>query len=194
MSEHVSDEVLKWMDLALEKASESLKAGEVPVGCLFIYENEVLATGSNTVNETRNATRHAEINCIDEILEFSKTKNLDYREVFHKIDVIVTVEPCIMCAAALHQLQVRSIVYGCPNDRFGGCTSVFPVPTIYDDFKMNITGNVKGEQAMSLLKEFYKGTNPNAPEEKVKKKAGQKRKNCQTLEDIPSCKEDKCTT
>lgn len=194
MTNQVSDEVSKWMDLALEKASDSLKAGEVPVGCLFIYENEVLATGSNTVNETRNATRHAEINCIDEILEFSKKKNVDYREIFKKIDVIVTVEPCIMCSAALHQLKVRSIVYGCANDRFGGCVSVFPVPTIYDDFEINITGNVKGEQAMRLLKQFYKGTNPNAPEDKVKKKSGQKRKNCQIRKDISSCKEDKSTT
>ena len=166
----------KWMELALEKATESLNSGEVPVGCLFIYENEVIATGRNTVNETRNATRHAEINCIDDVVEFSKAKNLDYREVFRNIDVVVTVEPCIMCAAALHQLKVRSIVYGCANDRFGGCKTVFAIPPIYDDVKIKITENVKGEEAMRLLKEFYKGTNPNAPEDKVKKKGKMKRK------------------
>ncbi|KYQ55674.1 tRNA-specific adenosine deaminase 2 [Trachymyrmex zeteki] len=142
-----------WMDVALQKAEESLKAGEVPVGCLFIYNNQVIATGNNTVNETCNATRHAEINCIDQVLKFY---------------VIVTVEPCIMCMSALLQLQIRSIVYGCANDRFGGCISVLEVPKFYDS-KIMIQGNIKGEKAMRLLQDFYKGVNPNAPESKVKK-------------------------
>lgn len=163
------EEMKDWMGLALQKARDSLLNAEVPVGCLFIYENEVIASGNNTVNETRNATRHAEINCIDKVLDYCKEHQLDYHDVFKKIDVVVTVEPCIMCAAALHQLHIRSIVYGCPNDRFGGCTSVFEVPKI-SDAVIDITSNVRAEEAMILLKNFYKGTNPNAPECKVKKK------------------------
>ncbi|XP_015587057.1 tRNA-specific adenosine deaminase 2 [Cephus cinctus] len=163
---------IEWMNVALEKAKDALKAGEVPVGCLFIYKNKVISTGRNTVNETRNATRHAELNCIDDVFRFCQLRKLNYMEVFTDVDVIVTVEPCIMCAAALHQLKVRSIIYGCANDRFGGCTSVFEVPKLYET-RIFIEGNVKGNEAMQLLKEFYKGTNPNAPECKVKK--GRKR-------------------
>ncbi|XP_076762409.1 tRNA-specific adenosine deaminase 2 [Xylocopa sonorina] len=159
---------LSWMNIALQKANDSLKAGEVPVGCLFIYNNEIIATGNNTVNKTRNATRHAELNCIDQVLEFCEKKNINYRDIFHDIDIIVTVEPCIMCTSALYQLQVRSIIYGCANDRFGGCNSVFKVPKLYES-KTTITGGIKSDEAMILLKEFYKGTNPNAPEAKVKK-------------------------
>ncbi|KAL0100621.1 hypothetical protein PUN28_019193 [Cardiocondyla obscurior] len=166
-------DTLTWMDIALQKAEESLKAGEVPVGCLFIYCNEIIATGSNTVNETCNATRHAEINCIDQVLKFSSEKSLDYETVFCNLDVIVTVEPCIMCMSALLQLQVRSIVYGCANDRFGGCVSVLEIPKFYDS-KVTIHGNVKGEEAMRLLQNFYKGVNPNAPEPKIKKERGTK--------------------
>lgn len=162
-------DTLAWMDVALQKAKESLKAGEVPVGCLFIYNNEIIATGNNTVNETCNATRHAEINCIDQVLKFCKEKRVEYKTVFRNLDVIVTVEPCIMCMSALLQLQVHSIIYGCANDRFGGCVSVLEVPKIYDQNIM-IQGNVKGEEAMRLLKDFYKGVNPNAPESKVKRK------------------------
>ncbi|KAG5328478.1 ADAT2 deaminase, partial [Acromyrmex charruanus] len=157
-----------WMDVALQKAEESLKAGEVPVGCLFIYNNQIIATGNNTVNETCNATRHAEINCIDQVLKFCTEKCMDYEMVFRNLDVIVTVEPCIMCMSALLQLQIRSIIYGCANDRFGGCISVLEVPKFYDS-KIIIQGNVKGEEAMRLLQDFYKGVNPNAPESKVKK-------------------------
>lgn len=159
---------MEWMDFALEKAKESFKAGEVPVGCLFIYENEIIATGNNTVNETRNATRHAELNCIDKVLKFCDERQLNYKSVFSNIDVIVTVEPCIMCAAALYELKVRSIIFGCANDRFGGCSSVFNVEKIYGS-EIKIIGNVKGDEAMQLLKDFYKGENPNAPESKVKK-------------------------
>ncbi|EFN86380.1 tRNA-specific adenosine deaminase 2 [Harpegnathos saltator] len=161
-------DTLAWMDAALQKAEESLREGEVPVGCLFVYNNEAIATGNNTVNETCNATRHAEINCIDQVLRFCKEKQLEHETVFRNLDVIVTVEPCIMCVSALLQLRVRSIVYGCANDRFGGCTSVLEVPNFYDP-KITIQGNVKADEAMKLLKNFYKGTNPNAPESKVKK-------------------------
>ncbi|XP_063985861.1 tRNA-specific adenosine deaminase 2-like isoform X4 [Diachasmimorpha longicaudata] len=168
-----SDDTLKWMDVALSKAEESFRAGEVPVGCLFVYEGEIIATGNNRVNETRNATRHAEINCIDDVLDFCKIRGLDYKEVFSQLDVIVTVEPCIMCAAALQELKIRSIVYGCNNDRFGGCGSVFEVSSLYED-GVRVTAGVKAKEAMRLLKEFYKGTNPNVPVEKMAK--GRKRK------------------
>lgn len=159
-----------WMDIALKKAAASLKVGEVPVGCLFIYNNEIIAESNNTVNETCNATRHAEINCIDQVLVFCKERCLDYKEVFSNIDIVVTVEPCIMCTSALYQLRVRSIIYGCRNDRFGGCISVFKVSNVYDT-KVTVVGDIKSEEAINLLKNFYEGTNPNAPESKVKKKS-----------------------
>ncbi|KOX77018.1 tRNA-specific adenosine deaminase 2 [Melipona quadrifasciata] len=161
-------DILSWMDVALQKANESLKVGEVPVGCLFVYNSNVIAVGNNTVNKTHNATRHAEINCIDQVLEFCKTKNLNYKSIFYDIDVIVTVEPCIMCMSALCQLQVHNVIYGCRNDRFGGCISVFEVPKLYNS-RTKIIGGTRGNEAMILLKEFYKGTNPNAPESKMKK-------------------------
>lgn len=162
------EDMVKWMNVALARANESLAIGEVPVGCLFVHNEQVLASGSNTVNETRNATRHAEINCIDAVLDYCREKSLDHKRVFSEIDVVVTVEPCVMCAAALNQLRVRSIIYGCRNDRFGGCTSVLEAIK-FDDFDVKLTGGVRADEAMQLLKKFYKGTNPNAPESKVKR-------------------------
>uniref|UniRef100_A0A6V7L103 CMP/dCMP-type deaminase domain-containing protein n=1 Tax=Bracon brevicornis TaxID=1563983 RepID=A0A6V7L103_9HYME len=164
-----------WMELALSKAEDSLRAGEVPVGCLFIYKNEVIATGNNTVNETKNATRHAEINCIDNVMKFCEKNNLNYQDVFRELDVVVTVEPCVMCAAALHELEIRSIVYGCPNDRFGGCGSVFDVSSLYK-YKVDVTSGINAERAMKLLKEFYQGANPNVPLEKMNKKRKKNKK------------------
>lgn len=153
----------EYMEAALNLAKKALAKGEVPVGCLFVYNGQVIATGSNTVNETRNATRHAEMDCIEAVV----TKYKNWKDVLHQTKVIVTVEPCIMCAAALHTVRVASITYGCANDRFGGCSSVLDSSKLYSD-PSPITGGVRGEEAMDLLKEFYKGTNPNAPECKVK--------------------------
>ncbi|XP_025405950.1 tRNA-specific adenosine deaminase 2 [Sipha flava] len=152
-----------YMNKSLNLAKEALKAGEVPVGCIFVdNDGNILASGRNTVNETKNATRHAEINCIDIIIEDGLLEKLS------TITVVVTVEPCIMCAAMLTNIGCTKIIYGCANDRFGGCGTVLMVPGLE---KLKVQGDFYGNQSMDLLKQFYKGQNPNAPKNKVKRKA-----------------------
>ena len=64
----VGDELIgDGMEMAMKLAQQALAVGEVPVGCVFVFESKIIAIGRNTVNETRNATRHAEINCIDDV-------------------------------------------------------------------------------------------------------------------------------
>ncbi|GIY22144.1 tRNA-specific adenosine deaminase 2 [Caerostris darwini] len=53
-------------------AEEGLQAREVPVGCIMLYKSQVIASSRNTINETKNATRHAEINCIDQVIDWCK--------------------------------------------------------------------------------------------------------------------------
>eukprot|EP00878_Enallax_costatus_P021810 GHUV01023115.1.p2 GENE.GHUV01023115.1~~GHUV01023115.1.p2 ORF type:complete len:118 (+),score=12.23 GHUV01023115.1:424-777(+) len=76
-------------------------------------------------NHTRNATRHAEFEAIDRILE---DHGGDVQQVqFDRCQLYVTIEPCIMCAGALSLLGVKEVVYGARNDKFGGCGSIVPV-------------------------------------------------------------------
>ncbi|GLH14614.1 hypothetical protein R5R35_007563 [Gryllus longicercus] len=159
----------EWMEKAFELASKELELGEVPVGCVFVYDNKITAEGRNSVNETRNPTRHAEINCIDQVMEWCRETKRDWRSVFSKTRVYVTVEPCVMCAAALHNLKIEQIVYGCHNDRFGGCGTVMDVASLYENPVPTISG-VQEKRAMKLLQQFYDGINPNAPQPKVKKR------------------------
>lgn len=98
---------MEFMQAAFDNAQDAFARGEVPVGCVFVYQNEVIARGSNQTNETKNATRHAELICVDTVLEYAKQNNLDPSKVFADTSVVVTVEPCIMCAAALHHLKVK---------------------------------------------------------------------------------------
>lgn len=156
------------MDEALDLATEALEAGEVPVGCVFVYNDEAIAKGHNTVNETRNATRHAELNCMDQTAKWCTENGHDFATVMSAMKVWVTVEPCIMCASALHTLHVAAVTYGCKNDRFGGHISVLNTALLFPD-PSPMVGGLESDRAMQLLKDFYKGTNSNAPYPKVKK-------------------------
>lgn len=164
---------LQWMERTFELAEDALQSGEVPVGCIIVYNNQEIAFGRNEVNETKNATRHAEIVAIDKVLSWCGRNNLNSKEVFQHCVLYVTVEPCIMCSGALRQMAVPLVVYGCANDRFGGCGSILPVhsddnPSLGPTFQC-ISG-VMTERAVKLLKDFYKGENPNAPDDKRKVK------------------------
>ncbi|XP_060687200.1 tRNA-specific adenosine deaminase 2 [Hemiscyllium ocellatum] len=163
----------QWMERALTMAKEALENGEVPVGCLMVYRNEILGQGRNEVNETKNATRHAEMVAIDQVLKWCHQKGRDRKEVFEHTVLYVTVEPCIMCAAALRLLNIPLVVYGCQNERFGGCGSVLNISQ--DDLQHTGTpfqclGGYRAEEAVELLKTFYKAENPNAPKSKARKK------------------------
>ena len=156
------------MQKAFDEARKALDIGEVPVGAIFYdYQTKrIVGKGCNSVNATKNATRHAELNCVDEALKLK----VDFKNIV----VYVNVEPCIMCASALLDLKVAAIYFGCKNDRFGGCGSVLDVPELFSSCHQNsnistrIVGGFREEEAIELLKSFYKGENPNAPEDKRK--------------------------
>lgn len=161
----------RFMEQALEQAHLAEQLKEVPVGCVFVRgADEIIANGCNRVNETKNATRHVEFLCIDQSLEYARNQNIPWQDLFREITVVVTVEPCIMCAGALLQLGVKEIIFGCSNDRFGGCGTVLDVPGLLQQGNVPIRGGVRAEEAMQLLREFYKGENPSAPVPKAKER------------------------
>lgn len=160
-----------WMELALGFAREALDSDEVPVGCVYVYRNEVIACGRNYVNATKNATRHAEMVAIDRVRDWCQERGCSAEQVLQESRLYVTVEPCVMCAAALRLVGTRHVIFGCSNDRFGGCGSVLSIHS--DDVpsqgqKLRCTAGVLAEPAVDLLKKFYLSENPNAPVPKRK--------------------------
>ena len=105
------------------------------------------------------------------MLKWCKENEKESNGVLADTEVFVTVEPCIMCAGALHRLHLRQLTYGCQNDRFGGCGTVLDTGILADN-PCKVVGGVRSQEAMQLLKDFYKGTNPNAPVPNIKKKSG----------------------
>ena len=135
----------------LSKAREALKVGEVPVGCIMVYKNEVIGTGRNEVNETKNATRHAEMVAIDQVKLWCKNERLSFEDVLRDCSLYVTVEPCIMCAAALRLLGIPKVVFGCANERFGGCGSILSIHT--DNYSTDVSCHSTKESTSGKLPE-----------------------------------------
>lgn len=152
-------------------AEEALAAGEVPVGCVFVRDGSIIAKARNRTNELRNATRHAELEAIDAVFanRILTPKMTSYP--LSTTTLYVTVEPCIMCAAALRQLGIQEVFYGCANDRFGGCGSVLGVnehlnhPT-HPPYRA--TGGYCHDEAIMILRRFYITENTSAPVPKSK--------------------------
>ncbi|OCT80221.1 hypothetical protein XELAEV_18027033mg, partial [Xenopus laevis] len=139
-------------------AQDALNNGEVPVGCLMVYDNQVVGKGRNEVNETKNATQHAEMVAIDQVLDWCEMNSKKSTDVFENIVLYVTVEPCIMCAGALRLLSCGSVLNVSGDD----------IPDTGTKFKC--IGGYQAEKAIEFLKTFYKQENPNAPKSKVRKK------------------------
>ncbi|KAJ7402835.1 tRNA-specific adenosine deaminase 2 [Pitangus sulphuratus] len=162
----------------VSEAKEALEKGEVPVGCLLVYDGEVIGRGRNEVNETKNATRHAEMVAIDQVLDWCKQHNRDYTEVFPQLVLYVTVEPCIMCAAAVRLMSILSCLFTLGNPRLL-CLALLPgfenvmhhfKRTQTEDDQSQCTSGYRAEEAVELLRAFYRQENPNAPKSKVRKK------------------------
>ena len=112
----------RFMRAALEQGRQARAVSEVPVGCVFVVDGQIIAAGRNFVNEMKDATRHAELVAIDALT--AERGRTEAQALLRRSELYVTCEPCIMCASALAQLGVASICFGCRNDRFGGCGTV----------------------------------------------------------------------
>ena len=115
------------------------------MGCIMVYKNQVIGTGRNEVNETKNATRHAELVAIDQVKLWSENRCLRFEDVISECSLYVTVEPCIMCASALRYLNVPKVVFGCANERFGGCGSILNIHT--DDYTTETLSKCDSQEA-----------------------------------------------
>ncbi|CAF5001430.1 unnamed protein product [Rotaria magnacalcarata] len=170
----------RWMLEALKLAQNALDQQEVPIGCVIIHnDSKIIASGQNEPVRLRNATRHAEMCALDRHAEmcaldrfFAQYDLSTARKLLSESILYVTCEPCIMCTGALRLAGITKVVYGCSNDRFGGCGSVLDIAqdSMPDTLPLECTSGIESDEAMRLLKAFYMNTNINAPNPKDKSK------------------------
>lgn len=145
---------------SLELAQEALEAREVPVGCIYVSSERILAVGRNRVNEFCNATKHAEVVAYEKLID-SNLLNENGQFKDDNVTLYVTCEPCIMCTSMLNMINIKKVVFCCKNEKFGGCGSVLNLNSFETIFLADKEfSNDFESKAITLLQEFYKRGNP----------------------------------
>jgi tRNA(adenine34) deaminase len=111
-----SDE--KYMRAALLQAKKASAIGEVPIGCVIVYEDKIIARGYNRRTIDQNVLSHAEINAIKKACKYMGDWRLEGCTMY------VTLEPCPMCAGSIVQARIPRVVIGCMNPKAGCAGSI----------------------------------------------------------------------
>ena len=137
-----------YMKLALKEAEKAFDEDEVPVGAIIVMNNKVIARGYNMVEKLKDPTAHAEIIALTSAFNALGSKYLPDATLY------VTVEPCLMCAGALHWSKIGTIVWGASDVKNGH--------QVYTDDrnpfhpKTKIFAGIMAEEAASLMKAFFR--------------------------------------
>ncbi|MEW6595591.1 MAG: deaminase [Thermodesulfobacteriota bacterium] len=147
-----SEQDRHFMTAALAEAETALAAGEFPVGCVLVYDNEIVARGRrmNSQGPATNELDHAEIVALREL--FATRPDLDRS----RITAYSTMEPCLMCFATLLLNNICTVVYGY-EDIMGGGTSL-PLPQLtplYQAMRPTVTPHVLRQESVALFKRFF---------------------------------------
>ncbi|KJL21221.1 tRNA-specific adenosine deaminase [Microbacterium oxydans] len=139
------------MARALELAAEAATASEIPVGAVVLDpEGRIIAEGRNTREETHDPTGHAEVEALRRAAAAVGSWNLEGHTL------VVTLEPCIMCAGAVLQARIGRVVFGAWDDKAGAAGSMYDV--LRDrrlPYRAEVIGGVETEAATALLRSFF---------------------------------------
>lgn len=138
------------MGLALEQAKKAESCGEVPVGAVFIDDDQVIAEAGNASIILNDPTAHAEIITLREAAE----KKGNYRLGG---TLFVTLEPCIMCMGALIHARVKKLIFGAYDPRSGAALSVYNFSdSPHLNHRIEVEGGILESESQLLLKDFFK--------------------------------------
>ncbi len=139
------------MSLALALAAEAAAAGEVPVGCVIAdREGRVIGRGRNRREELGDATAHAELEAIRQACEALGDWRLE------GCTLTVTLEPCPMCAGAIINARIPTVVYGAREALSGSCGSVIDLFSERYGHRPAVFGGVREGDCAALLRDFFK--------------------------------------
>ncbi len=139
-----------YMQHALHQAELGGQHGEVPVGAIVVYNNEIIAQGFNQPINQHDPSAHAEI----QVLRMAGQELNNYRLL--DCTLYVTLEPCVMCAGAIMHARIPRLVYAAADPKTGACGSVI---NVFSETKLNhhteVQGGVLASQSSQLLKSFF---------------------------------------
>ncbi|MCL2634350.1 MAG: nucleoside deaminase [Oscillospiraceae bacterium] len=139
----------EYMLKALSLAEKALSLGEAPIGAIIVDENgEIIAQAYNRREELNSPIAHAEITAIEKAADFLKNRRLDTCTMY------VTLEPCLMCAGAIMQAQLKRIVYGAFAEKTGALASVTNVYDFPFGYKPMVRSGILSDESAALLNLF----------------------------------------
>ena len=148
-----------FMKAALKAAKKAWENGEVPVGAVLVWDDEIISTGQNSPITSNDPTAHAEIIALREGGE--KLKN--YRLI--DTTLYVTMEPCTMCMGAIIHARIKKLVFGTFDPRAGAAGSLFDL-TIENKFnhKVEVKSGILESECRELIQAFFKQKRSKQPD------------------------------
>ena len=136
---------------ALKEAELAAQKDEVPIGCVIVKDNQIIARAHNQRETTNNPLGHAEILAIKKASEVLNDWQLVDTELY------VTIEPCLMCAGAIIQSRIAKVICGAPDLKggaFGGSLNVLDAKNM--NHYPEVIGGILEEECTSIIKNYFK--------------------------------------
>ena len=140
----------EFMYEALALAVKAAESGEVPVGAVVVKDGKIIGRGYNRTEALKKVTQHAEIIAIEEASSFLSDWRLDGCELY------VTLEPCPMCAGAIINSRIKTVVFGAYDPVAGAADSVVNLFSASFKNTPEVFGGIKEDKCKALLKNFFK--------------------------------------
>ena len=145
------EKAVKFMKEAIKEAEKAELIDEVPIGCVIVCDDKIIARGHNVRETKRNPLGHAEIIAINKASKKLNRWRLD------DCDIYITIEPCIMCAGAIIQSRIRHIYYGAKDLKGGGLGTSIDVLTAKNiNHHPEVTQGVMEEECASIVSNYFK--------------------------------------
>lgn len=139
-----------WMAKALAEAEKAAQKGEVPIGCVIVHQDKIIARGHNLRETKQDPAAHAELLAIRKAARRLQSWRLLDTTLY------VTLEPCLMCAGAIILARIPQVVFGCHDPKAGATGSLYDLSA---DNRLNhsfqVTSGVKSEECSALLSSFF---------------------------------------
>ena len=146
----MTEEHSVWMKTALKEAEKAYDMGEVPVGCIIVYEKKIIAKSFNRIESLNDSTAHAEMMALTSAFASLESK------VLKGCSMYVTLEPCSMCAGAIVLSKLDNLYFGAYDNKTGACGSVLNItnnPSL--NHSVNVYGGILDAECGILLRAFF---------------------------------------
>lgn len=145
------DKDIRFMKEAIKQAKKAYAIEEVPIGCVIVHEDKIIARGYNKRNTKKNTLAHAEMIAIEKACK----KLGDWR--VEDCTMYITLEPCPMCAGAIVQARIPRVVIGTRNKKAGCAGSVLNLLQVQEfNHQVELTEGVLQEECSRLMKDFFR--------------------------------------